>query len=191
MLKLKGRGEGRGGEQSCFFNSNNENRLIRPNLKKKKKSEYGKTACVKKGLYIYLYIVQQASVTVEGGGLWWEKQKTVKANVNSTVIETTACIQIRRAKSRETATVCVFDTHTQKKRVTKGNTEKKGGRWRSFDLKKKAKERQHNALLFFFAPRLKNRTLWDGRKSTSCEFRQKKALRNRANKKKADLTSTA
>lgn len=70
MLKLKGRGEG--GEQSCFFNSNNENRLICPNLKKKKKkkkSEYGKTAYVKKGLYIYLYIVQQASVTVEGGGL--------------------------------------------------------------------------------------------------------------------------
>ena len=63
--------EGEGGEQSCFFNSNNENTLICPNLKKKKKkkSEYGKTAYVKKGLYIYLYIVQQASVTVEGGGL--------------------------------------------------------------------------------------------------------------------------
>ena len=98
------------------------------------------------------------------------KKKTVKANVNSTVIETTACIQIRRAKSRETATVCVEDTKK----------------------KKKAKERQHNALLFFFAPRLKNRTLWDGRKSTSCEFRQKKSSEKQSRKKKkTDLTSTA
>ena len=49
------------------------------------------------------------------------KKKTVKANVNSTVIETTACIQNRRAKSRETATVCVEDTKKKKKR-RKGNT---------------------------------------------------------------------
>ena len=65
------------------------------------------------------------------------KKKTVKANVNSTVIETTACIQIRRAKSRETATVCVVDTKKKKKRKA---TQKKRGEDEGLLIKKKKSE---------------------------------------------------